>query len=349
MKLLSISTDRKIFEAGSAVRERMLAYARPLEELHIIVFSTDKKPTGVGSNKTDGIQLAPNCWAYSTGSFSKFFYPWSAIRLGRAIFKARGITDITVQDASLTAVVGTYLKNRFKVPLEIQVHEDIGAPLYPFNVTNKIRKAMALSYLPKADSIRVVSERIKAYLVGVLGIPEPKITVRPIIVDSEKIKRAPIISAADLHKKYPQFDEIILSAGRLEPEKGFELALKAFALVIARAPKTGLVIVGAGSQEAKLKALSIKLGLNGKAVFEGWADRDALTSYYKTTDLFLNTSLFEGYGMALVEAQAAGSRIVSTDVGVAREVGAHIVEHDAEAVGHAIIEELSRNGQGIAK
>jgi glycosyltransferase involved in cell wall biosynthesis len=205
-----------------------------------------------------------------------------------------------------------------------------------------------LSYLPKADSIRVVSNRIKNYLVEKLVIAAEKISVRPIFVDVERIKNAPILDGGDLHKKYPRFEKIILMASRLEREKNIPLALHAFALVLqaiehttqqgrhwARllgVPKAGLVIVGSGSQEAKLRALAAQLGLGENVIFESWADSATLVSYYKTADLFLNTSLYEGYGMTLVEAHAAGCAMISTDVGVAREVGAKIVGWTAEEV-----------------
>ena len=293
--------------------------------------------------------LSNNCWAYSTRSQSKFLYPFDAISLGRFIVEKRGITDITCQDASLTAMAGVSLKKRFDLPLEIQMHEDIGSPHYPFNATNKIRKALALSYIPKADSIRVVSERIKKYLVETVGIDSAKITVRPIAVDIDSIWSMPIVPNADLHKKYPRFKKIILMASRLEPEKNIGVAIEAFKEVVKKVPNTGLIIVGKGSQKAKLEKLTNSCGSNGwnepqanqSVIFEDWADKATLASYYKTADLFLNTSLFEGYGMALVEAKAAGCKIVSTDVGIAGEVGAIIVEPKPENIATAVISQIS--------
>jgi glycosyltransferase involved in cell wall biosynthesis len=338
-RLLMISTDRKIFEEGSAVRTRQIEYAKDWDEVHIVVFG--KKESGKWKKekgKYGEIVIAPNCWAYSTRSWSKFLYPFDAMRLGRFIMEKRGITDITCQDASLTSMAGVSLKKRFKgktsnaITLEIQVHEDIGSPNYSFNWTNKVRKFLALNYLPKADSIRVVSERIKRYLVGNLGINESKVIVRPIMIHAESIKNASIINGADLHKKYPQFDKIVLMAGRLEPEKNVGLALEAWPLVIEKHPKAGLIIVGDGSLKSRLErqAKGLKASAGEAIIFESWVDKPTLISYYKTADLFLNTSLFEGYGMALIEANAAKCKIVSTDVGVSREINAIITDRGAE-------------------
>ena len=332
-----ISTDRQIFEEGSAVRARQAAYAKDWDEVHIIVFSL------LPASSSEAV-VSPNCWAYSTRSRSKLFYPFDAIKLGRFIIEKRGITEMTCQDASLTAMAGLSLKKRFGLPLEIQIHEDIGSPNYPFTVTNKIRKALALSYVRKADMVRVVSERIKTYLVESVGIEASKIAVRPIAVDIDMIKNAPIIPGADLHVKYPQFDRIILAASRLEKEKGVALAIRAFGEAVRKLPKAGLVVVGRGSQRGKLESAAAQLGLTRSVVFEPWADRATLTSYYKTADLFLNASLFEGYGMAIVEALAVGCPVVSTDVGVAREAGATIAATEPTAIADAIIAALAGSG-----
>ncbi len=340
MKLLMISTDKKMFERGSEVALRQIEYAKTLglEELHVIVFAP---------RTYTEMNIAPNVWVYPTRSFSRWLYPFDAIKLGRFIVEKRRITHITTEDPSLTGMVGVSLKRRFEVDLEIQLHTDIGSPYFTYNAINKIRKAMALSYLPKADRIRVVSDRIKSYLVDSLGIEAAKISVRPIGVDIGKIQGVPVIAGADLHIKYPQFEKIVLMASRLEKEKNIKLALRAWPAVIERFPSAGLLIVGSGREKATLENLARsedRTSVVGQAggsgttsvIFEDWATKETLISYYKSADVFLNTSLFEGYGMTLVEAHAAGCRIVSTDVGVAREVGAEIVGWDAQEIAQKI-------------
>jgi glycosyltransferase involved in cell wall biosynthesis len=183
--------------------------------------------------------------------------------------------------------------------------------------------------------------------------------VKPIVVDTEKVRQAPILPSADLHVKYPQFQKIVLMASRLEKEKNVILAVRAWAEVLKKLSqlnsnaglnaglKIGLIIVGSGSQENMLKAEASRRGLSGSSecgpsvIFEPWASQATLFSYYKSCDQFLVTSLFEGYGMALVEAQAAGAKIISTDVGVAREVGATIVDWNPEGVAKGLIGALA--------
>lgn len=327
-----ISTDRKIFEEGSNVRARQVDYAKDWDEVHIVIFSKKDHRE---------ITVSSNCWVYPTRSFSKYLYPFDAIKLGRFIIAKRGITHITCQDASLTAMAGLALKNESHLPLEIQVHEDLGSPFYAHRVSNRIRKTLALKYLPQADSVRVVSERIRNYLVDKIKIDANKVTVKPIAIDVSWIESAPV--TVDLHKKYPQFSKIVLMASRLEKEKNFELALHSWKGVIGHMADAGLIIVGEGSMEEKIKSLSASLGVVQNVIVEKWADKTTLASYYKTADLFLNTSLFEGYGMTLIEAKAAGLPVVSTDVGVARESGANIVDNEPGDVCRKIVQALNNN------
>ena len=343
MKLLMISTDRKIFEKGSAVALRQAEYAKGYEEVHIIILAPGKRERSKEGKilaEDSETVVSSNCWAYSTQSSLKILSPLDAIRLGRFIIEKRKITNITCQDPFLTGMAGVSLKKQFNIPLELQLHVDIGSPYFGYTLSNRIRKILARSYLQKADSIRVVSERIKKYLIERLGIEDSKITVRPIAANVEWIKSAPITT--DLHKKYQQFDKIVMMASRLEAEKNIALAIHSWAEVLKAVPKAGLIIVGSGSLLSRLMALSSRLNLGDSVIFENWVEPGMLASYYKTADLFLSTSLYEGYGLTFVEAQAAGCPIVSTDVGIAKEKGADIVAYEPSDVARGIIGMLNR-------
>jgi len=354
-RLLMISTDRKLLEEGSAVRVRHAAYAKEWDEVHIIVYakrhlnlaqkSEILNPKQARNQKFEEVEtettIAPNCWAYSTRSRLKGMNAFGAIRLGRFIISQRGITDITCQDPFMTAIAASSLKKRFpELKWEIQVHTDVGSPNFSYTIGNRIRRSLALTHLPRADKIRVVSGRIKTFLTEKLGIAASKIEVRPIVVDTSFITSAPI--TVDLHKKYPHFKKIVLMASRLEAEKNISLALNSLPIVLKAIPNAGLVIVGSGGRAYSLKAKAHRLGIGSSAVFESWADKVELASYYKTADAFLSTSLYEGYGLTFVEAKAAGCLIVSTDVGVAREMGANIVEWNKESVARGIIGIISK-------
>jgi glycosyltransferase involved in cell wall biosynthesis len=313
-KLLTIGTDRKIFEKNSAVRARVTGYGILSDELHIIIFA--KKNAGFIEEK-----ISENVFIYPTQSTTRFGYIFDAIKIGRLILSKDcqpSTTDWTIscQDPFETGLVGTRLSQKFSMPLELQIHTDIGSPYFTYSFLNKIRMMMARYMLPKASHIRVVSARVEKYLVDQLKIDSSIIEIRPITVDVEKLKNSPV--TIDLHKKYPQFKKIVLMASRLEKEKNIAFALRVWKKVSENISDAGLIIVGSGGEESALKSLTQKLGLEKSVAFEPWTNE--LFSYYKVTDVFLLTSFFEGYGMTLVEANAVDCVIVSSDVGVAPEL-----------------------------
>ncbi len=311
MKILTIGSDRQLFVAGSEVRQRMAVLASVLAEMHIIVFT--RRPQCFKIEK-----IASNVWIYPTNSLSRLFYLWDAVRLGRRF--RHGVEIVSGQDPFECGLAAWLVSRHLNAKWQLQIHTDLGSPYFwQESVRNKIRYLLANFLLPRTDGIRVVSARIKNFLTSHLQLPASKITILPVFVDVEKIKSAPI--KVDLHRKYPQFDKRILMASRLTHEKNIGLAIGAMREVIKNRPRTGLVIIGSGPEEKKLKAKSYELKAN--IIFESWTDD--LASYYKTADLFLVTSFYEGYGRTIVEALACGCPVVSTDVGVAREVGATVV------------------------
>lgn len=310
----------------------MVEYAGLFEKMDIIIFSkrksqiTNSPPADwrAGQSQTNHkFQITNNAWVYPTNSVSRWFYIFDAIRIGKRLiqdsrFKIHEWVT-TTQDPFETGKVGAALKKKFGIPLEVQVHTDFLSPEFSrASFLNLLRVKIASYILRRADSIRVVSQRIKDSLLHELRITnyELRINTLPIFVDTEKIKTAPV--SIDLHKKYPHFDFIILMASRLAKEKDISTALVAFKQVLARHPRVGLVIVGDGPEFSHLQLTANSLQLATSVVFSGW--HSELASYYKTCDLFLQTSRYEGYGLSLVEAIAAGAPAVSTDVGVAPEV-----------------------------
>ena len=135
----------------------------------------------------------------------------------------------------------------------------------------------------------------------------------PVFVDTQKIMDA--VPKRDIKKDFPQFKFIIFMASRITPEKNLDTAIHVLNKIVEQFSYVGLVIAGEGEEKVNLENLARKLGVADKVVFIGW--QDDLVSYYKTADVFLLTSEYEGYGMTLIEAGASGSAIVTTKVGVA--------------------------------
>ncbi|MES3005142.1 MAG: glycosyltransferase [Patescibacteria group bacterium] len=309
MKVISIGTDRKLFEEGSQVLLRNLEYAKRMEELHIVVFTTRKEKHEF---KSFG-----NLHIYPTNSISQWLYVLDAIFLVKNIFKSSGKNDdivISTQDIFQTGFVGLVISKFFEVPLQIQVHTDYLSSEFKKSFFNLVRVFIASIVVHGASRIRAVSSVVRDSIVKKYPKLADKIDILPVFISIEKIINT--IPARNLGTEFPEFKFIVLMASRLEKEKNIDTAIVAFKKVLEKYPQTGLVIAGEGSERKNLESISSKIGINKNVRFIGW-EKD-LISLYKTADLFLLTSKYEGYGMTLIEAGASGCPIVTTKVGLAK-------------------------------
>lgn len=168
------------------------------------------------------------------------------------------------------------------------------------------------------------------------GINKNKIIIKPIEINTGIFKNTKL--SFNLKDKYKQFKKIILIVSRLESEKNIDGAISAFAIAKNELSDVGLVIVGSGGEMNKLKKLAYNLGIIDSVIFEGW--QTDLLPYYKGADVLLVTSWYEGYGVVFKEAEATNCRVISTDVGIAREVGAVITTWDENDIANNIIKLL---------
>ena len=103
----------------------------------------------------------------------------------------------------------------------------------------------------------------------------------------------------------------IIAMGRLSEEKRFDILLKAFELIKDQHPNWRLVILGDGSLRANLESLRDRLGLSSQVQFFGVVRNPH--HFLKQSDLFVLSSRFEGFPMALCEAMACGLPVISTE------------------------------------
>ncbi len=155
-----------------------------------------------------------------------------------------------------------------------------------------------------ADQIVCQSRAMADDLVSELGVPVERLAVLPNPVDFEALEN--LTEPAP----WPGLGPRLLAIGRLAPEKGFDLLVKAMAKVRRDFPHAGLVIVGKGREETRLKTLAIHLGIADAVSFAGYVDRPG--RFYAGADLFVLSSRREGMPNALIEAIASGLPVVST-------------------------------------
>jgi glycosyltransferase involved in cell wall biosynthesis len=317
MRLMLIGTDRALFEQGSVVRARIARLgSEHAEGLDSIVLSTRRH--GVSAPA----ELAPDVHAYPTNSRFRFFYGWDALRIMQRLPRP---DIISAQDPFETGLLAFFIAQHFRVPFVVEVHTDFLSPAFArHSLLNRLRVAIAGFVLRKASGGYAVSKRLGGALAARYALKKP-FAVLPIFVDTARFRALP---------RTPRQGQF-LWIGRLTPEKNPELALRALAHARSFGHDVRLTMLGQGPLEARLRILAKELDIESVVEFTGWQDP---TRYLPNAELLLVTSYFEGYGMALIEALAAGVPVLATDVGIAQEAGARIVRE--EGYGHALIEWL---------
>ncbi len=115
----------------------------------------------------------------------------------------------------------------------------------------------------------------------------------------------------------PRPGPIVGAIGRLEPQKGFDLLIRA----MQQLEGVTLVLVGEGSERGPLEQLARDVGVAERVVWEGWSDR--ARTYLGAFDVFALPSRFEGFPLVVLEALLARSAVVAADVGSVAEAVRH--------------------------
>ncbi|HAS68893.1 TPA: hypothetical protein DCS00_01875 [Candidatus Collierbacteria bacterium] len=175
------------------------------------------------------------------------------------------------------------------------------------------------------------------------GTPENKIDVVYPAFDKEiyhgKVPKTKIIS---VKKKYGIVGSYLLYWGTLQPRKNISRLIDAFAKLDKAQLK--LVICGKkGWLYEQILEQSKKLGIENRVIFTGFAPNDDLPALIKGSRAFVLPSLYEGFGMPAVEAQAVGTPIVVSRISSLPEVAGEsaIYIEDPESV-DSIKEALDR-------
>jgi glycosyltransferase involved in cell wall biosynthesis len=142
--------------------------------------------------------------------------------------------------------------------------------------------------------------------------------------------------------------KVVLTGGRLSPEKGLDTLISAVPRVLKECMETRFVISGEGSEEDKLLELAKKLGVDKKVIFAGY--RRDLPELIKISSIVVLPSLWEGMPNLLLEAMALKKPVIATDIGGSREIvrdaenGFLVPIRDSEKLAEKMVYLLKNNG-----
>ena len=181
----------------------------------------------------------------------------------------------------------------------------------------RLNEALDRRILRHMDRVVCVSEG-QSSKVQRAGISADRIRVIRNAIDLSRFRKDSQRGGA-LHGLFKDpLEQIVIAAGRLSPEKGFDHLVQAARLVTIKSPSTGFVLVGKGPDREKLEQQVRAAGLADRFVFAGF--RSDVDELIRSAAILAQSSLTEGLPNVVLEACAAGVPVVATDVGGTREV-----------------------------
>jgi glycosyltransferase involved in cell wall biosynthesis len=173
---------------------------------------------------------------------------------------------------------------------------------YPMNVVMDYQAGRS------ADGIISISDHAQEELIHRYGFSEKKVQMIPHGVNTDKFQ-----PQGETHPAVSSKKTTLLYVGRIGPRKGIDLALKSLSEI--KDKEIELLIAGAGRHKDHLEKTAESLDVAEQTRFLGYVSEDELPELYSSADVFVLPSLYEGFGLVLLEAMASGTPVVGTDVG----------------------------------
>jgi glycosyltransferase involved in cell wall biosynthesis len=198
-------------------------------------------------------------------------------------------------------------------------------------------------FMQKCQHIIIPSESLRDILVRDYGLHE-RYSVIPTGTNLEPFLNADGKSLRS--EKDWQEELVLISVGRLAPEKNWDTLLRAFAKVHGEHPSVRLVLIGDGTARPGLEALASELEIMDRVTFTGALPFEQIPRYLKAADAFAFASVTETQGLVTIEAMAAGLPVVAVDGPGTRDIVEHgkqgfLVENDPEALAKGLSKLLS--------
>jgi len=272
------------------------------------------------------------------GSFRRRRWP-SNVRLCVAPFSHRNLTRIwhrlrlPLPIEVFTGPLDLFYSPDFVLPpvwrarTLLTVH-DLSFVRYPQTADPRLYRYLNVAVprsVRKADHILADSRNTASDLTKLWGVPSTKISVLYSGVEPRFHPLTDLVELSRARTRYGLPSHFILSVGTLQPRKNYERLIRAFSQLPSEMPSEagGLKLVVAGSKGWLYQPIFDtvrELGLEEAVLFPGFVPDEELPALYNLADLFVFPSLYEGFGLPVLEAMACGTPVVCSSTSSLPEV-----------------------------
>ena len=255
--------------------------------------------------------------------------------------KVRTLDDIVHLSNQHFARYASFLKK----PFLVTVH-DLARCCFQFDketIRERILLKLDIRGIKRASHIIAISQNTKSDLIKYLNIPRERITVIYVGVDHSIFKP---VKAKLFHEAY------ILYVGSERARKNLNRLLQAFSRLKGEFKGLKLVKVGSPGRSDEFRKRTIKqiesLGLDEDVIFMDWVAENDLPHFYSAASLLAYPSLYEGFGLPVLEAMACGCPVITSNTSSLPEVvgdAAIMVDpYDVDALARAMRKVLTNEG-----
>jgi len=274
----------------------------------------------------------------------RLFFFLDFLKISRIVNSLKGFDKIICHQYPMT-IIASKARKKFGIHY---TYYDAGVA-YPelfqnFTERNymKLFRYLTIKTVKNVDDAISISEFLSDVLKKETGLES---RVEYVEIDRNRFHKGVI--GERIRKKYDLGNSpVCLYVGRISPHKGIHILIESFNIVLKEIPDAKLLIVGKktfGDYSKKLEDLAKKV--NEKAIiFTDFVPDEELPYFYGAADVYTTATLWEGFDMPIVEAEACGKPSVAFDVGAHKEVlkkGALIKSIDANLFARGIIKLLS--------
>jgi glycosyltransferase involved in cell wall biosynthesis/O-antigen ligase len=303
------------------------------EILPLAHFRTDRDPLEWGPKRR--LQLNKTVWMQAV-------LPWQLARLGADV-------------CHFTNSVASW---RTPCPAIVTIHD---TTLWLFPALHPRRRLLSMRPLippvaRRAKAIIAVSESAKADIVRILKVPAHRVHV---VYEAAAACFQPLDGdgkLASVRQQYQLPEQFVLHVGTIEPRKNLVRLLEAYSQLGSRGNHSHhLVLVGSrgwkDADTAVFKAVE-RLGLGDMVHVLGYVPTEQLVALYNLADCLAFPSLYEGFGLPVVEAMACGTPVVASRRGALPEIAASAAEYvdptDVDSIAEGLLRVLSDSDRQAA-